>query len=124
MSPHTSAAERKAYLRRYFLSHKAEIYARRYTTGSARYSEYKRRRRARAFIRKAKDVPCADCGIRYDHWIMEFDHTEDKAFTVSHIQHAHLRLDLLAAEIAKCDVVCANCHRERTWRRRCEAESK
>jgi len=52
---------------------------------------------------------------------MDFDHVRgDKEFTVSKaVQRAYaLTLSRVRAEIAKCDVVCANCHRIRTERRR------
>ena len=75
----------------------------------------------RQMIREAKNVPCADCGRRYPHYVMDFDHRpgEKKCFNVS-IAAGQPRLSWakLAAEIAKCDVVCANCHRERTHQRR------
>jgi hypothetical protein len=45
--------------------------------------------------------------------VLEFDHLGDKSFNIA----KGLRdrgWDALIAEIAKCDVVCANCHRRRT----------
>lgn len=66
-------------------------------------------------IKQAKDVPCADCGKRYPHYVMDFDHVrEGKLANVSNLAKGNV--DTLLAEIAKCDVVCANCHRERTYR--------
>jgi hypothetical protein len=59
--------------------------------------------------------PCVDCGER-DPVVLEFDHLGDKSFTIG----AGLRYrnwQSLLDEIAKCDVVCANCHRRRTARR-------
>jgi hypothetical protein len=76
--------------------------------------------RNRRVIREAKAVPCADCGQRYPHYVMDFDHRpgEKKCFNIS-IAAGQTRLSLqkMLAEIAKCDVVCANCHRERTYKR-------
>lgn len=44
---------------------------------------------------------------------MDFDHLGDKKFAVgSSISYT---LDAVREEIAKCEVVCANCHRERTY---------
>lgn len=45
---------------------------------------------------------------------MQFDHInpEEKSFNIG--QNAQMRRSRLAAEIAKCEVVCANCHWERT----------
>src|SRR5262249_43664655 len=75
-------------------------------------------------IREAKNVPCADCGRRFPHYIMDFDHRpgEKKCFNLA-IAAGRPRLswEKIAAEIAKCDVVCANCHRERTYQRRKKA---
>ena len=69
------------------------------------------------YIRKAKDVPCADCGGRFPSVCMDFDHIRDKNYTIA--QHKHSwGLKTLQAEIDKCDVVCANCHRIRTKERR------
>lgn len=70
----------------------------------------------RALLSQYKDKPCADCGVRYPPYVMDFDHRDptQKSFDVS--QRFRMRLELLLAEVAKCDVVCANCHRERTHR--------
>lgn len=70
-------------------------------------------------IVRAKDVPCADCGIKYITPVMEFDHIDDnKDFTISPSVGRGIAVATLLAEIAKCEVVCANCHRIRTHNRR------
>ena len=71
--------------------------------------------RNRLIMEKAKDVPCQDCGERYPPYVMDFDHRDPttKAAKVSSMHHTSVKR--LVAEIAKCDVVCANCHRERSW---------
>jgi hypothetical protein len=63
-----------------------------------------------------RDHPCADCGEE-DPIVLEFDHLADKEFDISqgHVDHAWERV---LAEIAKCEVVCANCHRRRTVSRK------
>jgi hypothetical protein len=60
--------------------------------------------------------PCADCG-ETDPVVLEFDHLYDKAFNIG----THLlqrKWQTILDEIAKCEVVCANCHRRRTAQRR------
>lgn len=75
---------------------------------------HKSTQRNRAIIREAKDVPCRDCGRRFPTVCMDFDHKDqsDKKGIVSRMMTASL--DRLLAEIAKCDVVCSNCHRIRS----------
>lgn len=69
-------------------------------------------------------VPCADCGGVFDPVCMDFDHRPGtkKLFTISH-GIARRTYDAVLAEIAKCDIVCANCHRIRTLRTRSHAET-
>jgi hypothetical protein len=77
--------------------------------------------RNRDGIREAKEVPCADCGHRYPYCVMDFDHRpgEKKRFNLANAAGSpRLSWEAIAAEIAKCDVVCANCHRIRTHERR------
>lgn len=78
------------------------------------------RRELRAYNRKLldelKSVPCADCKNSFDSVCMDFDHLENKRFTIS--QCVHYTTATLLAEIDKCEVVCANCHRIRTRDRR------
>lgn len=66
-------------------------------------------------MRDAKAKPCADCGIQYPGYVMQFDHLSDKRFPLSNARSESVKT--LLAEIAKCEVVCANCHAERTFRR-------
>ena len=60
--------------------------------------------------------PCTDCG-ETDPVVLEFDHLRDKLFDIASGIHYRAWAKVLA-EIEKCEVVCANCHRRRTARRR------
>jgi hypothetical protein len=64
---------------------------------------------------------CVDCGER-DPVVLEFDHVGDKAASISKLVSDAASMKVVDAEIASCEVVCANCHRRRTairgrWRR-------
>jgi hypothetical protein len=59
-------------------------------------------------------TPCTDCCKSYPHYIMEFDHKENKLFAVGDAR----TWKQLMSEMAKCDIVCSNCHAERTWKRK------
>lgn len=62
-------------------------------------------------------TPCADCGVSYPFYVMQFDHvTGKKLFNVADTsQWSSWKRVLL--EIEKCEIVCGNCHAERTYRR-------
>jgi hypothetical protein len=67
------------------------------------------------FLAPFKRLPCADCGGSFPDCAMDFDHRnpDEKSFAISHKRSLAHREDVIA-EIAKCDVVCSNCHRVRT----------
>lgn len=65
-----------------------------------------------------KDKPCIDCGVVYPPYVMDFDHREDKKYNISHMARLGLSEDAILLEISKCDLVCSNCHRKRTYARR------
>lgn len=87
--------------------------------GEARDAAHRIIGRNRAAVREAKNQPCTDCGVRYPYYVMEFDHldSETKEFNVS-AGITRASYERLMAEIAKCEVVCANCHAERTHQRK------
>lgn len=72
----------------------------------------------RDYVIEQKQKPCTDCGIQYPHYVMDFDHRpkEIKIMCIAKLVGSR-KLDTLIKEIAKCDIVCSNCHRERTWKR-------
>ena len=90
-----------------------------YAANRADYITKARRRKHDELLRRFEFLveyfashPCVDCGER-DHVVLEFDHLCDKAFNVSYgIQN--MGWSAVLAEIEKCVVVCANCHRRRT----------
>lgn len=70
--------------------------------------------RIRAAIDAAKlGKPCQDCGQTFPPYVMDFDHVPERGVKKFNVGLAK-NLRQLAAEIAKCDLVCANCHRIRT----------
>ena len=58
--------------------------------------------------------PCSLCG-ETDPVVLEFHHVRgEKSIEVSRLIGRGASLEILNAELAKCDVVCANCHRRIT----------
>jgi len=77
------------------------------------------RRERRKFLDDLKVfLGCADCGYREYAESLQFDHLPEfeKSFCVAEKWDG--RLEILLAELDKCEVVCANCHHHRTAVRR------
>lgn len=114
-------AERAAYDVAYQRSHKAEIKARKAVYGKTHRAEDRARQkvyidRKYEIMVQAKSKPCMDCGGRFHPCAMDFDHVRGKKlFTVG--ENRNRGISTIKEEIAKCDVVCSNCHRVRTWSR-------
>jgi hypothetical protein len=73
-----------------------------------------------SIVNPLKSVPCADCRRTYPPYLMDFDHIPglgEKKFDISRAQWGRYYLDHIQEEIAKCEVVCVNCHRVRTVNR-------
>lgn len=77
---------------------------------------YKKIAKNRAMLVAAKSRPCHDCGVIYPYYVMDFDHISDKRFVIS--AAVNKSTAVLEQEMSKCEVVCANCHRIRTYMRR------
>lgn len=73
--------------------------------------------RLRAIVLEAKDKPCTDCGIRYPFYVMQFDHLPGTIKKLNLNQAHRSSYAVIMAEIAKCEVVCANCHHIRSYNR-------
>lgn len=73
----------------------------------------------RNYTHASKDVPCTDCGQKYPYYVMDFDHKPGftKVDNVGSLVAARTSLEKLKEEISKCEVVCSNCHRVRTFNR-------
>ena len=74
-----------------------------------------KREKRRLFLNKLKEGPCADCSLSFPPECMDFDHLPqyDKIENIGRIR-SHKKIK---EEIAKCELVCANCHRVRTLKR-------
>lgn len=73
----------------------------------------------RAYVRdyKLENSICTDCGISYPPHMLDFDHLVDKKFNISGKGVKDNGMEAILAEIEKCEIVCANCHRHRTYMR-------
>lgn len=88
-----------------------------YRKNKKRYFEVaeKRDKALDELINSYKSVPCKDCGIEYPHYVMDFDHISDNKFMdISKMRKRRMAFSKIIEEIKKCEVVCSNCHRERT----------
>lgn len=104
---------KRDYSREWYRRNKAEQGAR-VAANTKLYIE-----RNRAFVNEVKAEPCQDCGHCFDPEVMEFDHDRgEKRQTISDLVRRASSTANIADEIAKCDLVCANCHRLRTKSRR------
>ena len=108
--PYTDIVKRRECHKRYYLKNKL-LY---------KEKNAKRRNELINFVILLKEKPCMDCGIQYPHYVMDFDHRDGdtKLTTISKMINYHsYSKEKIIEEIEKCDLVCSNCHRIRTYKR-------
>lgn len=99
-----------AYQRRWYVENRERCLVR------ARRNAKRSRAEAKALVQALKAAPCADCGGRFPAEVMDFDHVRgQKIAPVSLLKNGSV--ERILREVAKCDLVCANCHRVRTAKR-------
>jgi len=59
-----------------------------------------------------------DCGIIYPYYVMDFDHVRGRKNANVMELVSTLSKKRIDQEIAKCEIVCSNCHRYRTHSRK------
>src|SRR3989338_6418805 len=106
--PYKDIAKRRECHKRYYLRNK-KLY---------REKNIRRRDGLISFVIALKQKPCMDCGVQYPPYVMDFDHRDKKTKVASINEminlHSYSKNKILK-EIDKCDLVCANCHRIRTY---------
>ena len=103
----------REYIRKWYQCNK-ELQVRR-----VRAATVKRRNRLGEWINEFKRRPCADCGGEFPPYLMDFDHVSgEKLDNICGMRMRTVSRDAIRAEIDKCEVVCATCHRARTHARR------
>lgn len=72
-------------------------------------------RATREWLQQLKARPCADCGREFHPVCMDFHHLDpaQKSFNIG-MALGKPQVAVLQ-EVAKCVIICANCHRLRTW---------
>ena len=83
-------------------------------------AEYLKRRRGQMdLLNRIRMMPCAHCFESFPTSAMEFDHRDGRTKVGSLSRMAgHVKIVALLEELAKCDIVCTNCHRDRSYQHR------
>lgn len=111
--PYKDNKRQREYLRDHYKNNKGAYIA----------SLFKQKLLKRDWVNALKETtPCTDCGKNWPYYVMDFDHTsKDKTLNVSAMIAQRYSMESIKAEIVKCELVCSNCHRERSHRRRVSA---
>jgi len=77
-----------------------------------RLARQRSRKRIKDWLNEQKSKPCNRCGQNYPPVVMDFHHRDPqtKLFEVAAAISRYSRQRMID-EIAKCDLLCANCHR-------------
>lgn len=111
--PHKDPEQKRAYERAYREAHKDVLHAR--VVACNRRARHERYAKIQA-LKVAS--PCLDCGKSFPYVVMDFDHRDPstKVAEVPVLVKNGAAWDRVLEEIAKCDLVCACCHRLRTYK--------
>ena len=101
---------------------KTNVYRKKWWAGLSRERKKEKQDKANERSRKIKEFlaaykikkRCKDCGYYKHHSALEFDHVRGKKMLNVCFAKSIAQAE---KEIKKCDVVCANCHRIRTFKR-------
>jgi hypothetical protein len=118
---------RKRYLKEYVKKHRIHINELQRKYRSRLYSKDKfwrdsgpKAKSLKLWMLKLKSKPCTDCGNKFPTCCMDFDHRlgTRKLYCIGAMFAHHYSKTLISKELKKCGLVCSNCHRIRTQKRR------
>lgn len=83
------------------------------------YSKFKQIRKSKIrnqYYDLKKYLKCSRCGNE-DYRVLDFDHKDrsKKSFCIGYAMSKGYGIEKIKKEIKKCQVLCANCHRIKTW---------
>lgn len=111
--PYKNKADQAAAARRHYEANRDKMIRRASVKARDTRDEMK------AYVRQQKEKPCTDCGGTFPWYVMQFDHVRgEKLHNVGDLTRMTTSMKVIREEIAKCEVVCANCHAIRTYERR------
>ena len=64
-----------------------------------------------------EEIGCIDCKNKFPYYVLDFDHARGQKIDSISKMVKWYKYDDIIEEIKKCDVVCSNCHRFRTFSR-------
>ena len=76
--------------------------------------------RNKAFVRDLLNSRCCNACGETDHIVLEFHHRPDESKLNNVTDMMSLSIETIETEIAKCDILCANCHRRLHYYKRIE----
>ncbi|HWH16368.1 MAG TPA: hypothetical protein VNU25_02180 [Candidatus Paceibacterota bacterium] len=116
--PRKDPDQRKEYHARYM----KEVWYPRNKEKHLSYVRSNKLRVARFLDEYKREHACVDCGFpgKEFPFVLDFDHADPglKSFTIGSWSRKVLSIEAIRKEIEKCELVCANCHRKRTFRER------
>lgn len=89
-----------------------------YAGNKAYYLERNRDRRSEMRVKyKAlkEATPCARCGQFYPHYVTDYDHKDPASKKLCVSKMMGYSWGMIEAELSKCELLCANCHRTKTY---------
>lgn len=108
--PIENLEDKRAYQREHYKKNRKRYLANKKRCRKAQYD------RNKAIVIEAKKDGCIDCRVEFRHWVLQFDHVRGRK--LGNVCDMLIQPEeQLRKEIAKCDVVCANCHADRTYQR-------
>lgn len=112
MNKEQKSKRNRAYQKKWYEANKEEHKKR---TKANKIKHYERNKQR---INDLKSYPCTDCGNCFNPVAMDYDHINpsNKKINISKMMNAY-SWERIQEEIAKCELVCANCHRVRTHER-------
>ncbi len=111
--PFVTLAEKQKYQRDHYAKNRTRYSERKKASRSIIYQKLKQ------LVLDAKKDGCVECKNEFRPWVLQFDHVKGKKLhNIADMIGQYLSEETILVEIAKCEVVCANCHADRTHRRR------